>query len=69
MLGDLPGLIELTPDQLMYDVMNNTHSISDFENKAANRAIELAEEKKFDCPNVTNLFDEGRVVIGADVDI
>lgn len=54
----------LTPDLLMYDVMNSTHIISSLENDCSNRAIEICERHKLECPDVCNLFPAGRIVLG-----
>ena len=60
--------LTLTPDLLMYDVMNCTHEISTLENDCANRAIDICEVHKMECPEVCNLFSDGRIVLGAGVE-
>ena len=60
--------LTLTPDLLMFDVMNCTQEISSLENDCANRAIDMCEAHKMECPDVCNLFSDGRVVLGAGIE-
>ena len=63
-MGDFEAVVVLDQRHPMHSVMSSFREISELENSCAVRCCAYTERKKSECKHVTNLWDDGRVVLG-----